>query len=224
MVVYILYGKVEQMEGIRSLRIDPQSSGNGSICLSVRHPTQVQVVRERVIVDTTDLQEPEVPAHEKHRHQAPYHLSANWNKHDAALQGDDARGTLRVLFPEKKSEYDGDDDEQEEGDKKQSKHHKGKKKHHHDTNALTAEMKKAMASVREITPADVGTFVPLLAMDCHNLEPYAFHSSGNGELIVVTEHGGRTIDTVDLSSTGDWSDFDMGSGSISITRFESKFE
>ena len=41
---------------------------------------------------------------------------------------------------------------------------------------------------REITADDTGEYVPVLALECRGLEPYAFHPMG-GELIVTSEGG-----------------------------------
>jgi len=76
---------------------------------------------------------------------------------------------------------------------------------------------------RELTENDSGTFVPILALECRGLEPYAFHPH-TGEFS-VTSLGGMEFspDTIDLSD-GDWADYDEENDlSVSISDFEAKF-
>jgi len=77
------------------------------------------------------------------------------------------------------------------------------------------------AVVRKMLGKDNGTFVPMLTIDCQGLEPYAFHPIG-GEF-AVTNTAGDVFDPVDLSS-GDWSEYDLGSGTTSIFNLQSRFE
>ena len=65
------------------------------------------------------------------------------------------------------------------------------------------------------------SFVPLVELDCDGLEPYAFFPLG-GEFVVM-DKAGEKHDGVDLSS-GDWSAYDIGTGSTSILNFQSKIE
>ena len=77
---------------------------------------------------------------------------------------------------------------------------------------------------RAYTAEDNESFVPILALECRGIEPYAFHPMG-GEFVVESE-GGMAFegDDVDLSE-GDWADYDGDNDiSVSISEFESKFE
>ena len=65
-----------------------------------------------------------------------------------------------------------------------------------------------------------GSFVPILALECDNIEPFAFHCLGNE--FEATTKSNEKVD-VDLSS-GRWEDYDLGTGSTSITLLQSKFE
>jgi hypothetical protein len=73
---------------------------------------------------------------------------------------------------------------------------------------------------REVTGDDSGEYVPILAMECRGLEPYAFHPMG-GEFRVVSE-GGAVFEDVDLSE-GDWAEYDEENDlAVSVNEFESK--
>ena len=66
-------------------------------------------------------------------------------------------------------------------------------------------------------------FVPILALDCRGVEPYAFHPMGS-EFVVESEGGMMFEDDVDLSE-GDWAEYDDENDMVvSITGFESKIE
>lgn len=74
---------------------------------------------------------------------------------------------------------------------------------------------------RDLTSEDSGEFVPVLAMECRGLEPYAFHPMG-GEFRVVSQGGVAFEEGVDLSE-GDWADYDEENDlSVSINEFEAK--
>jgi len=75
----------------------------------------------------------------------------------------------------------------------------------------------------KLTEDDSGSFVPVLALECRGLKPYAFHPRG-GEFVVVSTGGFRfPIGAIDLSS-GDWTDYDEENGTpVSVTNFEAKF-
>ena len=74
---------------------------------------------------------------------------------------------------------------------------------------------------RDFTGEDSGEFVPVLAMECRGMEPYAFHPLGNE--FRVTSVGGTVFEEdVDLSE-GDWADYDEeNDASVSVNAFESK--
>ena len=93
-------------------------------------------------------------------------------------------------------------------------------------NDLTATGKKGKhpkpsVQLRAMQKEDSGNFVPIIALECQGLEPYAFHPLG-GEF-VITNKNGDTFEDVDLSE-GAWSNVELASGSTAITNFESKFE
>ena len=74
---------------------------------------------------------------------------------------------------------------------------------------------------RDVTADDSGEYVPILAMECRGLEPYAFHPMG-GEFKVVSEGGVSFEEDVDLSE-GDWAEYDEeNDAAVSINEFESK--
>ncbi len=77
---------------------------------------------------------------------------------------------------------------------------------------------------RAYTSDDNEAFVPILALECRGLEPYAFHPMG-GEFLVESE-GGMVFEGEDVDlSEGDWADYDGDNDiSVSISDFESKFE
>lgn len=75
---------------------------------------------------------------------------------------------------------------------------------------------------REITNDDSGgNYVPVLAMECRGLEPYAFHILGNE--FKVTSVGGTVFDEdVDLSD-GDWGEYDEEyDAAVGVNDFASK--
>ncbi len=77
---------------------------------------------------------------------------------------------------------------------------------------------------RSYTDEDNQSFVPILAMECRGIEPFAFHPMG-GEFIVESEGGVKFDgDDVDLSE-GDWADYDENNDqAVTISEFESKFD
>lgn len=83
--------------------------------------------------------------------------------------------------------------------------------------------KKEVQLPRNFTADDTGTFVPILALDCRGLEPYAFHPMGDEFLI--TSSGGTTFEEeIDLAE-GDWADYDAENDEpVSLAAVEFKFE
>ena len=74
---------------------------------------------------------------------------------------------------------------------------------------------------RDITSDDSGDYVPVLAMECRGLEPFAFHPLGN-EFKVISEGGAVFEEDVDLSE-GDWAEYDEeNDASLSVNDFQSK--
>ena len=163
------------------------------ICVSVRNPLDQVEVREKVVIESDELiYQPEGGG--KHSHEAhpepACHFSLKW---DGASQ----RSTIQVL-----SELPG-------GNKKS----KGKGTNNNNNNNNNS-------SPREMTAKDSGTFVPVLALECLGLEPYAFHPIGKE--FIVTNKAGVTFDEVDLSK-GTWREYELSTGSTTIENFESKF-
>uniref|UniRef100_A0A7S0B0E5 Uncharacterized protein n=1 Tax=Minutocellus polymorphus TaxID=265543 RepID=A0A7S0B0E5_9STRA len=75
---------------------------------------------------------------------------------------------------------------------------------------------------REITAEDTGEFVPVLALECRGLEPYAFHPMG--EEFIVTSEGGAEFSSDLTLDEGDWADYDDENDvSVGISEFVSKF-
>ena len=74
---------------------------------------------------------------------------------------------------------------------------------------------------RDVTSDDNGNYVPVLAMECRGLEPYAFHPLGNE--FKVTSAGGAIFDEdVDLSE-GDWGEYDEeNDAAVGVNEFGSK--
>ena len=76
---------------------------------------------------------------------------------------------------------------------------------------------------REMTADDSGEYVPVLALECRGLEPYAFHPMG--EEFVVTSEGGAEFSSDLTLDEGDWCEFDEASSMpVGISEFDSKFE
>ena len=74
---------------------------------------------------------------------------------------------------------------------------------------------------RDVTSDDNGEFVPVLAMECRGMEPYAFHPLGN-EFKVVSEGGAVFEEDVDLSD-GDWGEYDEENDlAVGVNEFDSK--
>jgi len=75
---------------------------------------------------------------------------------------------------------------------------------------------------RDYTGADSEQWVPILAMECRGVEPYAFHPLD--DLFVVESEGGKLFDKdVDLSE-GDWAEYDEeNDAAVGISEFQTKF-
>jgi hypothetical protein len=193
MVVYILYAKAD-LQGVASAALIP----GANLCISVRNPLYHSEVRENVVIDSSDLIEPSdgngkwetSDVHNKHHHQE--------HPHHFSLKwdGEKEKSTIRVL--------DGSETAAEA-----LKASSTKKKNNHQSE-----------ETREIRGEDSGDFVPILAVECQGLEPFAFHPMG-GEFL-VTSKAGVTFDEVDLSE-GKWETFDLGTGTTQIANFETKF-
>lgn len=91
------------------------------------------------------------------------------------------------------------------------------------TKSLLKKKKFKGEQPRSYTADDSGNWVPILAVDCRGMEPYAFHPLGT-EFIVESEGGVVFESDVDLSD-GDWADYDEeNDAAVSISEFESKWE
>mmetsp|Transcript_1659 Transcript_1659/g.2447 ORF Transcript_1659/g.2447 Transcript_1659/m.2447 type:complete len:186 (+) Transcript_1659:125-682(+) len=141
MVVYVLHVKADLEGHIASVAIQPGSD----ICISVRNPLLIDEVREKVVIDSSALEEPAV--YDRQHNEPPCHFALKW-------QGHEERSTIRVLW---------NNDLVENGQKKRGsvKGHKNKK----ENTMLT----------REMTSSDSGEYVPMLAFECQGVEPFLFH-------------------------------------------------
>ena len=143
-----------------------------------------------------------IEASELHQADVPDHEKhrAEHSSHFALTwEGEQTRSTIRVV---------NDDDN---GEASTGKKGKGKKRAKNGDGIVT----------RDIHPQDDGQFVPILKLECDGLEPYAFHAMGK-EFSVINNAEVK-VDNVDLSS-GEWSDYDLSSGTSLIKNFETKFE
>jgi hypothetical protein len=92
-----------------------------------------------------------------------------------------------------------------------------------DAKAALKKKKYKGEQPRDYTADDSGNWVPILAVECRGMEPYAFHPLGN-EFVVTSEGGVKFESDVDLSE-GDWADYDEeNDAAVSISDFETKFE
>jgi hypothetical protein len=205
MVVYILHVKAD-LQGVASVAMSP----GANLCISVRKPLSDDYaeVRENVVIDTSELVEAEkwerdapagsAPTHlDTHDREAPHHFALKWD-------GEKKRSTIRVLDGTATTE---------KAVPSSGKNHKAHKnnKGRHESDPLTREMRSQ----------DSGEFVPMIALECEGIEPFAFHLMG-GEFIVTRTSDGKTFDEIDLSQ-GDWNEFELTSGNTSVANFESKF-
>ena len=194
MVVFILYCR-GVLENVGTVKLNKSAN----LCFSVRNPQDANEVREKIVVDPTVLHEASKGDHSKHRTEEPSHFAMKW-EHGAA-----ERATLRILGVDSIVEKATDSVE-------------GKKAKIH----TSKEIEKALEQIRDMKGEDNGNYVPMLALECNGLEPYAFHPMG-GEFTVTRENETKTFENVDLSD-GDWSEYDMATGTVSITNFQSKFK
>ena len=77
---------------------------------------------------------------------------------------------------------------------------------------------------RAMEAEDSDKYVPMLALECRGIEPYAFHAMG-GEFVVESE-GGMIFEGEDVDlSDDDWADYDADNDiSVTVSDFQSKFE
>jgi hypothetical protein len=210
MVVFVLSIKAD-LEGVASVRFVPGSN----LCFSVRNPLNDYEVREKVVIESDALleEQPEQPS--KHHPKSDHHRSDH-SYHEPVChfalkwEGATQRSTIQVILPPNTSttttSEDDDDDVTTPAAKPKSK------------NKASRSNSTVSATLSDLTVS--GEFVPMLALECHGVEPYAFHPMG-GEFLVTNNAGVQySPEDVDLS-TGYWREYDMASGTTSITKFES---
>lgn len=71
---------------------------------------------------------------------------------------------------------------------------------------VALKKKKGIELPRDYKDDDSGNVVPILAVECRGLEPYAFFPMGN-DFLVTSTGGAEFSEDVDLSE-GDWADYD----------------
>lgn len=213
MVVYILSIQAD-LENIESLSLtNPES-----LCLTVRNPMDAAQTREKIEVDCRVLHNTSLTnssgKQQKHRTERPSHFALKWDRADAE------RATIRVLGTT--SDFQQDENPNPHGvpnhdlaDKTQRRSRPNQK--------MSAELEAALAKCRSMTADDDtgGGGVPMLALDCHGLEPIAFHP---GTEFTAVGKNGKTYANIDLSSDGDWSDYDLSTGSVSVTNLVGTFQ
>lgn len=211
MVVYVLSLQAD-LQGIDSIALKP----NADICLSVRNPLDHNEVRENVVVDRREFEEDPM-AHSndnrggdpsggavhsnmnKHHHvkhaEAPCHFALKW---ESASQ----RSTIRVL----------DDSGAAEDSSSKKSGGKNKKKSHETSANISAS----------IGAKDSGNPVRILRLECDGIEPYAFHVLGSE--FVVTNTAGAVFEELTWTESGNWSVYDLASGTTSISNLQGKLE
>lgn len=162
-----------------------------NVCLSVRNPLSDYETRDKIVFDPSEPLEQD----EGDTRDLPQHFQVKW-------EGSKKFATLRVL-----------DEEESKSALKKVQKKKGKKKGGSGGEEIDVP--------RQLTPDDADSYVPILAMECRNLEPYAFHPLGN-EFRVISDGGVTFDDDVDLSE-GDWGEYDEeNDAAVGVNDFESK--
>ena len=94
--------------------------------------------------------------------------------------------------------------------------------------AVKKTNKKKKGKTNDVTPRsytadDAGEWVPILAMECRGLEPYAF-SPMKDEFVIMSEGGTVFAEDIELGD-GDWADYDAENDvSVSMEGISFKFE
>jgi hypothetical protein len=89
--------------------------------------------------------------------------------------------------------------------------------------ALKKNKKHKLGLPRSYTGDDSGNWVPLLAVECRGLEPYAFKPMKD-EFVIVSEGGVRFDEDIELGE-GEWADYDAENDCpVSLQAIEFKFE
>jgi hypothetical protein len=89
---------------------------------------------------------------------------------------------------------------------------------------LLKKKKGAVLPKEAYSAEDSGNFVPILAVECRGLEPFAFFPMG--QEFTATSEGGYEFDTeaVDFSE-GDWADYDADNDlAVSVSNIEFKWD
>lgn len=167
---------------------------DANICLDVRNPTSDYETREKVVINPREFEE-----QDESSRTPPFHFGITW-------EGSKKRSTLTVVT-------DGDALKtllkKTTGNKK-----KGRSKGVGATDPFTP---------RSMVGEDSEKYVPILALDCRGIEPYAFYPMGS-EFVVESEGGMRFEDDVDLRD-GDWAEYDDENDiAVGINDFESKID
>jgi hypothetical protein len=192
MVVYILYVKAD-LEHIQSLQLVP----GASLCLSVRNPVSGES-REKIVIDASALEEPAVTSFAATKATGTkHHEDRHHPKHadppcHFALKWEGASARSTIRVLEKV-----------------------------DYEKKLAKLRRDQLPVEAMKAGDSGSFVPMLALECQDIEPYAFHPMG--EEFEAINTASVQFDTVDLSG-GDWSHYDLATGTTSIKNLETKFK
>ena len=191
MVLFLLCIKAE-LDGVESLSLVT----NTNLCFSVKNPLSDYETRDKIVFNPSETLD-----QDENDREPPHHFALKWD-------GSKKYSTLTVLsIDEAKSVMK----------KKLSKKGSGKNKGTGSANNDGGEV----GIPRELTSDDSGNYVPVLAMECRGLEPYAFHILGNE--FKVTSVGGAIFDEdVDLSD-GDWGEYDEEyDAAVGVNDFTSK--
>lgn len=241
MVLYTLYIKAT-LEGVSAIRCfedvatsqqegheaDTEKDGNDHddnrrrlLCLTVKHPLDPSEIREKIVVDFSQLEESTtaLSLEEKKKHhpkqKQKHNNNASSKHHDKPSHfhltwSDGSKGTIRVvqvLASTKTASSIGSTNTS-------------------DSNSTT-------------TTIQDDTWFPILTLECDHVEPIYFHPLGS-EFAVQNATTGKWYHHVDLSGGssnssgdddnnnnnggGDWSAYDMASGTTAVTNLQSKFE
>ena len=153
---------------------------NTNLCFSVKNPLSDYETRDKIVFNPSETLD-----QDENDREPPHHFALKWD-------GSKKYSTLTVLSI----------DEAKSVMKKLSKKGSGKNKGANNDGG-------EVGIPRELTSDDSGNYVPVLAMECRGLEPYAFHILGNEF-------------QVDLSD-GDWGEYDEEyDAAVGVNDFTSK--
>jgi hypothetical protein len=152
-----------------------QQAGGANFCISVRNPMDHTEVRERVVIEFGEA----APA--------PTDAAGNQNQHH--------HGQAKKVHQEQPSHFAL----KWQGAQTRSS-----------VRVLSQDGQQAVVGrkqkpTRDMLAVDSGTFVPMLALECDGVEPYAFH----GAEFIILNKAGVQFDPVDLSaSSAAWKEYD----------------